>query len=483
MPETPVAELSYEAARDELVETVHRLEAGGTVDLSLELGNGRGCVRVPLLGVASAPEWRPTPEARFAMGAELESSFIRYRDPANVAPVAGGGFWFGVESERNRFYLLQSAAYTSNPTSKASGHVALMAGAARKLGTRFRTSELNEILEKAVQAHHPPAVQGKPRRFYYATQLKSGPPTIALFSNVNEPLHFSYKRYLENQFRDALGLTGTPGSGKSSLAFDTIYAEGQRRYVETLSPYARQFLEQMEKPDVDSIEGLSPAISIEQKTTSKNPRSTVGTVTEIYDYLRVLFARIGLPACPKCGRVIAAQTVQQMVDRLLTLPPGTRLYVLAPVVRGRKGEYRKVLFDLRQQGYSRVRVNGVIHELTEEIPLERNRKHTIVQRCARWLLMVHDRVPRDELEMTQLVLSQMLGVRRSSVTVAAEALRAAGARGRLRRRRDHGFRGLLHQPVPRHPHQQAYRRLERQLRQPDAPGGRDRAPHARSRRP
>ncbi len=172
-------------------------------------------------------------------------------------------------------------------------------------------------------------------------------------------------------------ITGLSGSGKSSLAFDTIYAEGQRRYVESLSAYARQFLEQMEKPEVDSIEGLSPAISIEQKTTSKNPRSTVGTVTEIYDYLRVLFARVGVPHCPSCGRVISAQTVQQMVDRVLTQAPGTRLLVLAPVVRGRKGEYRKLFFDLQRQGYSRVRVNGTVRELGEEIELDRKRKHTI----------------------------------------------------------------------------------------------------------
>jgi excinuclease ABC subunit A len=172
-------------------------------------------------------------------------------------------------------------------------------------------------------------------------------------------------------------ITGLSGSGKSSLAFDTIYAEGQRRYVESLSAYARQFLEQMEKPEVDSIEGLSPAISIEQKTTSKNPRSTVGTVTEIYDYLRVLFARIGIPHCPSCHRVIAAQTVQQMVDRILALPAGTKLLVLAPVVRGRKGEYKKLFFDLGRQGYSRVRVNGVARELTEDIDLDRHRKHTI----------------------------------------------------------------------------------------------------------
>ena len=172
-------------------------------------------------------------------------------------------------------------------------------------------------------------------------------------------------------------LTGLSGSGKSSLAFDTIYAEGQRRYVESLSAYARQFLEQMEKPEVDSIEGLSPAISIEQKTTSKNPRSTVGTVTEIYDYLRVLFARVGVPHCPECGKVISAQTVQQMVDRVLLQPAGARLLVLAPVVRGRKGEYKKLFFDLQRQGFSRVRVNGVVRELGEDIDLDKKRKHTI----------------------------------------------------------------------------------------------------------
>src|SRR5499425_2246798 len=172
-------------------------------------------------------------------------------------------------------------------------------------------------------------------------------------------------------------ITGLSGSGKSSLAFDTIYAEGQRRYVESLSAYARQFLEQMEKPEVDAIEGLSPAISIEQKTTSKNPRSTVGTVTEIYDYLRVLFARIGVPHCPSCGAVISAQTVQQMVDRLMVLRAGSRLVLLVPVVRGRKGEYRKLFYDLRRQGYVRVRVNGELRELSEEIELAKTKKHTI----------------------------------------------------------------------------------------------------------
>ncbi|MBI3091446.1 MAG: excinuclease ABC subunit UvrA [Candidatus Tectomicrobia bacterium] len=172
-------------------------------------------------------------------------------------------------------------------------------------------------------------------------------------------------------------ITGLSGSGKSSLAFDTIYAEGQRRYVESLSAYARQFLEQMDKPDVDSIEGLSPAISIEQKSVSRNPRSTVGTVTEIYDYLRLLYARIGTPHCPQCGKVIASQTVQQIVDQVLQLPLGSRFMVLAPIVRGRKGEYRAELVAMQRQGYMRARVDGTLHELGESIPLEKNKKHTI----------------------------------------------------------------------------------------------------------
>ena len=172
-------------------------------------------------------------------------------------------------------------------------------------------------------------------------------------------------------------ITGLSGSGKSSLAFDTIYAEGQRRYVESLSAYARQFLEQMDKPDVDSIEGLSPAIAIEQKTTSKNPRSTVGTVTEIYDYLRLLYARIGKPFCYKCGREIAAQTVQQITDAAMALPEGTRIQVLAPIVRGRKGEYRKELQDAAKAGYVRARVDGVVHELSEPVSMDKKKKHNI----------------------------------------------------------------------------------------------------------
>ena len=171
--------------------------------------------------------------------------------------------------------------------------------------------------------------------------------------------------------------TGLSGSGKSSLAFDTIYAEGQRRYVESLSSYARQFLGQMDKPDVDSIDGLSPAISIDQKTTSKNPRSTVGTVTEIYDYLRLLWARVGIPHCPKCGKEISRQTIDQIVDRVESLGEGTRFIILSPVIRGKKGEHHKVFEDARKSGFSRVRVDGILYDLTEEITCEKNKKHDI----------------------------------------------------------------------------------------------------------
>ena len=172
-------------------------------------------------------------------------------------------------------------------------------------------------------------------------------------------------------------MTGLSGSGKSSLAFDTIYADGQRRYVESLSSYARMFLGQMEKPDVDSIEGLSPAISIDQKTTSKNPRSTVGTVTEIYDYLRLLYARIGTPHCPVCGREISQQTIDQMVDSIMKLPQGTRIQLLAPIVHGRKGQYAKELDSARKSGFVRVRIDGIMYELSEDIKLEKNKKHNI----------------------------------------------------------------------------------------------------------
>ena len=172
-------------------------------------------------------------------------------------------------------------------------------------------------------------------------------------------------------------VTGLSGSGKSSFAFDTLYAEGQRRYVESLSAYARQFLGQMDKPDVDAIDGLSPAISIDQKTTSRNPRSTVGTVTEIYDYLRLLYARVGHPHCPKCGRAIEQQTVEQMVDQVLSYPEGTRVQILAPLVRGRKGEHERALQEARREGFARVRVDGQLHELSEDIQLTKQKKHTI----------------------------------------------------------------------------------------------------------
>jgi excinuclease ABC subunit A len=203
--------------------------------------------------------------------------------------------------------------------------------------------------------------------------------------------------------------TGLSGSGKSSLAFDTIYAEGQRRYVESLSSYARQFLGQMEKPDVDVIEGLSPAISIDQKGTSRNPRSTVGTVTEVYDYLRLLYARIGRPHCPICGREIQKQTVEQMADQLERMPAGTRLLLMGPVVRGRKGEYEKLLEDIRKQGFSRVRVDGTIYELGERIPLVRYKKHDIE--------VVVDRVVIGPQQRTRLVDSVEVASRLGQGTV------------------------------------------------------------------
>ena len=226
--------------------------------------------------------------------------------------------------------------------------------------------------------------------------------------------------------------TGLSGSGKSSLAFDTIYAEGQRRYVESLSSYARQFLGQMEKPDVDYIEGLSPAISIDQKTTSKNPRSTVGTVTEIYDYLRLLWARIGVPHCPKCGKEIHQQTIDQIIDQLMELPERTKLQILAPVVRGRKGEHVKVFQDARKAGYVRVRVDGNIYDLSEEIKLEKNKKHSI------------------EIVVDRLAIKPDIRARLTdSVETACRADRRTGAGGRDWRRNAQLFaelclRGLRH---------------------------------------
>ena len=172
-------------------------------------------------------------------------------------------------------------------------------------------------------------------------------------------------------------ITGLSGSGKSSLAFDTIFAEGQRRYVESLSAYARQFLDKMEKPDVDHIDGLSPAISIDQKGTTHNPRSTVGTVTEIYDYMRLLYARVGHQHCPNCGREVTRQTVQQIVDAVLSFPEGSRIMLLAPLIQGRKGEYKNIFEEMRRAGYVRVRVDGKILDLSDEIDLDKQKKHTI----------------------------------------------------------------------------------------------------------
>jgi len=209
--------------------------------------------------------------------------------------------------------------------------------------------------------------------------------------------------------RDALVvLTGVSGSGKSSLAFETLYAEGQRRYMESLSSYARQFLGQMEKPDVDSIEGLSPAISIDQKSTNQNPRSTVGTVTEIYDYLRLLFARVGIPHCPKCGREITKQTVDQIVDQIMELAEGTRLQLLAPVVRARKGEHTKLLDDAKRSGYTRVRVNGIVQELADEIKLDKNKRHSIEIVVDR--LVVKDGVQKRLSESVETVMGLTDGI-------------------------------------------------------------------------
>ena len=203
-------------------------------------------------------------------------------------------------------------------------------------------------------------------------------------------------------------LTGLSGSGKSSLAFDTIYAEGQRRYMESLSSYARQFLGQMEKPDVDSIEGLSPAISIDQKSTNRNPRSTVGTVTEIYDYFRLLYARIGVPHCPKCGREISKQSVDQMVDQIMSLPERTKVQLLAPVVRGRKGRHEKLLEQARKSGYVRVMIDGSLYELSEEIQLDKNIKHNIEIVVDR--LVIKDGIQKRLTDSVESVLSLSEGL-------------------------------------------------------------------------
>ncbi len=220
-------------------------------------------------------------------------------------------------------------------------------------------------------------------------------------------------------------LTGISGSGKSSLAFDTIYAEGQRKYVESLSAYARQFLGLMEKPDVDHIDGLSPAVSIDQKGAPRNPRSTVGTVTEVYDYVRLLYARVGVPHCPKCGQPISRQTREQIVDRVLAQPPESRIQVLGPLVRGRKGEYRQVFEDLRRQGFARVRVDGLGYELGEEIPLDKNKKH--------WIEVVVDRIVTRPDVKTRLADSVETALKLGQGIMYVEVLPADGGTGKRKR--------------------------------------------------
>ena len=248
--------------------------------------------------------------------------------------------------------------------------------------------------------------------------------------------------------RDALVvITGLSGSGKSRLAFDTIYAEGQRRYVESLSAYARQFLGQMDKPDVDSIEGLSPAISIDQKTTSRNPRSTVGTVTEIYDYLRLLWSRVGKPHCPICGRPIVGQSAEQIIDQVMELAEGTRFMVLAPVVRGRKGEYGKLLEELRADGFARVKIDDRVRMLEESIVLDKRYKHDISVVVDR-LVMRHDVRKRlaDSIE-TAVALADGL----VEIEVVGTRQGPAGARGGAR----HGSEGRARGGGPDRPRRDA----------------------------
>jgi excinuclease ABC subunit A len=215
-------------------------------------------------------------------------------------------------------------------------------------------------------------------------------------------------------------ITGLSGSGKSSLAFDTIYAEGQRRYVESLSAYARQFLEQMDKPDVDTIEGLSPAIAIQQRASSRNPRSTVGTVTEIYDYLRLLFARIGHPHCPNCGMEISSQTTQQIVDQIMKIDEGTRVQILAPLIDGKKGEHAQLIRRLRRDGFTRVKVDGKIRMLDEDIQLNKNKKHTISVIVDR--LVINKSMKRRLTDSMELTLNMAEGQALLDVVNSGETL-------------------------------------------------------------
>src|SRR5207249_607946 len=238
------------------------------------------------------------------------------------------------------------------------------------------TSEPCRIVTQAMLAARQPEATRKPNRRSYRSDTIVSMPSDKI--TVRGAREHNLKNLNVDMPRDRLiVITGLSGSGKSSLAFDTIYAEGQRRYVESLSAYARQFLGQMEKPDVDLIEGLSPAISIDQKGSSRNPRSTVGTITEIYDYMRLLYARVGHPHCPNCGREIRQQSVQEIVDAVQGLPEGSRIMVLAPIIKDRKGEHQKVLEDLRKAGYVRARVDGEVRDLDSQIDLEKYKMHTI----------------------------------------------------------------------------------------------------------
>jgi excinuclease ABC subunit A len=224
-------------------------------------------------------------------------------------------------------------------------------------------------------------------------------------------------------------VTGLSGSGKSSLAFDTIYAEGQRRYVETLSAYARQFLDQMERPDVDAIDGLSPSISIEQKTTSRSPRSTVGTITEIYDYLRLLFASIGVPHCPKCGRAISRQSADQIVQRVMALTPEDRVMVMAPIVRGRKGEFKKEMETLVKHGYTRARVDGELVNLEDDLALDKRKNHTIEVVIDRLLVEAWHRAPSGDVHRAGDEAGWRAGASGSGRRRRAALLRKAGVPG------------------------------------------------------
>ena len=278
-------------------------------------------------------------------------------------------------------------------------------------------------------------------------------------------------------------ITGLSGSGKSSLAFDTIYAEGQRRYVKSLSAYARQFLDMMQKPDVDHIEGLSPAISIEQKTTSKNPRSTVGTVTEIYDYMRLLWARVGVPYSPTTGLPIESQTVSQMVDRVLALPEGTRLYLLAPIARGRKGEYRKEFAELQKKGFQRLKIDGKFYEIAEAPTLDKKYKHDIDVVVDRIVVRPDIAARLADIFETALALSEGLAspsspTRRRS---ASSSRRNSPARIGLHHRGDRAQAVLLQQPLWRVPRMRRARHRA-VLRARPRRAGRELEPRARRHR-